>query len=135
MYGVSSFVLIRRLSRTFATFVGRFCPSDQQPKRRDQQMPLTDMKIRNAKPGENQSKFSDGGGLQLWTTPAGGKIWKLAFRFGGKHKTLTIGPYPVFSLQEARQKREEVKRHLADGRDPSSLKKLERGQITITSSP
>jgi integrase len=91
-------------------------------------MPLTDMKIRNAKPAGNQVKLSDGGGLQLWITPAGGKIWKLAFRFGGKQKTLTIGPYPVFSLQQAREKREESKRHLADGRDPSCLKKAEKGQ-------
>jgi hypothetical protein len=44
-------------------------------------------------------KLSDGGGLQLWVTPADGKYWKLAYRFDGKQKKLGIGPYPALGLQ------------------------------------
>ncbi len=89
-------------------------------------MSLTDVKCRNAKPGAKLTKLSDGGGLQLWITPAGGKTWKLAYRFGGAQKSLTIGPYPAIGLQDARAKRDEAKRQLVEGRDPSITKRLEK---------
>jgi hypothetical protein len=57
-------------------------------------MALSDVQIRGAKPADSVVKLSDGKGLQLWVTPAGGKIWKLAYRHGGAQKTLTIGAYP-----------------------------------------
>ncbi|MBN9437145.1 Arm DNA-binding domain-containing protein [Bosea sp. (in: a-proteobacteria)] len=60
---------------------------------------LTDIKVRSAKPGAQVMKLSDGGGLQLWVTPADGKYWKLAYRFDGKQKKLGIGPYPALGLQ------------------------------------
>jgi integrase len=91
-------------------------------------MPLSDVAVRSAKPTESVQKLSDGGGLQLWITPNGSKLWRLAYRFAGKQRKLAIGTYPVVGLSEARAKREEAKRHLADGRDPSSLKKLEKDQ-------
>ncbi len=89
-------------------------------------MALSDLKCRNAKPGSKLTKLSDGGGLQLWITPAGGKIWKLAYRFDGAQKSLTIGPYPAFGLGDAREKRDEAKRMLVEGRDPSVAKRLDR---------
>jgi integrase len=89
-------------------------------------MPLTDLKIRNAKPGAKPVKLSDGEGLQLVVTPAGGKSWKLAYRFDGRQKELTIGPYPAIGLQDARQRRDEAKRHLADGLDPSTQKRVQK---------
>jgi hypothetical protein len=46
-------------------------------------MALSDVQIRGAKPADSVVKLSDGKGLQLWVTPAGGKIWKLAYRHGG----------------------------------------------------
>ena len=42
---------------------------------------LTDVAIRKARSGERLAKLSDGGGLQLWLTPSGGKLWYLAYRF------------------------------------------------------
>jgi hypothetical protein len=54
---------------------------------------LTDVAIRKAKPGERLAKLSDGGGLQLWITPTGGKLWYLAYRFGGRQKKLAMGAY------------------------------------------
>src|SRR3974377_2309323 len=52
---------------------------------------LTDVAIRKARSGERLAKLSDGGGLQLWITPTGGKLWYLAYRFGGRQKKLDIG--------------------------------------------
>lgn len=86
-------------------------------------MPLTDMKCRNAKPGAALRKFSDAGGLQLWVQPAGGCLWRLAYRFGGIQKLLALGIYPATSLADARQAREEAKQTLASGIDPSQEKK------------
>jgi hypothetical protein len=60
------------------------------------------LKLRTAKRSEKIQKLSDGQGLQLWITPAGGKYWRLEYRFGGKKKLLSIGPYPEISAASAR---------------------------------
>jgi Arm domain-containing DNA-binding protein len=82
-------------------------------------MSLTDMKCRNAKPGPALRKISDGGGLQLWVQPTGARLWRLAYRFAGKQKLLAFGVYPTISLADARQGRDDAKRLLAVGVDPS----------------
>lgn len=87
-------------------------------------MPLTDVAIRNAKPGERTIKLSDGGGLQLWIEPKGAKHWRLAYRFDGKQKKLSIGVYPAIDLRTARAKREEAKQLLRDGKDPAAEKRI-----------
>ncbi len=89
-------------------------------------MALSDVKIRAAKPGAKPVKLSDGGGLQLVVTPAGGKTWKLAYRFGGKQRELTIGGYPAIGLSEARSRRDAAKRQLEDAIDPSRQKCLDK---------
>lgn len=68
-------------------------------------------------------KLSDGGGLQLWVQPNGAKLWSFAFRFGDRQKLLAIGAYPVISLADARQVRDDAKRTLAFGGDPSQVKR------------
>ena len=88
-------------------------------------MALTDTAIRNAKPKHSMHKLSDGGGLQLWITPNGSKLWRLAYRFGEKQKKLSIGPYPAISLAKARDERETAKVLLAAGIDPGQQKKLD----------
>jgi integrase len=87
-------------------------------------MPLTDMEIRTAKPSARIVKLSDGGGLQLWLMPDGAKRWRIAYRFAGGQKLLAIGVYPAIGLREAREAREEAKRLLAGGTDPSIAKQL-----------
>lgn len=52
---------------------------------------LTDVAIRNAKPGAKAVRLTDGGGLYLEVAPTGGKLWRLKFRFGGKEKRLGVG--------------------------------------------
>jgi integrase len=86
---------------------------------------LTDSAIRAAKPKTVQTmKLSDGGGLQLWVQPSGSKLWNLAYRFAGKQRKLAIGSYPGIGLKEARAKREQAKKLLASGFDPSQQKRL-----------
>jgi hypothetical protein len=58
--------------------------------------------------------------------PNGSKLWRLAYRFGGKQKTLAIGIYPTVTLKHAREKRDEAKRLLADNIDPSTKRRLEQ---------
>lgn len=87
-------------------------------------MTLTDLKIRTAKASGRISKLSDGGGLQLWIEHDGGKRWRLAYRFGGKQKTLAIGVYPDMGLREARAARDEAKSLLKAGADPTTARKL-----------
>jgi len=89
-------------------------------------MPLSDVKIRNAKPSSKQQKFFDGGGLFLLVTPAGGKLWRLKYRFLGKEKLLAMGSYPEVTLSEARQRRDEARKLLAKGVDPGEVKRAQR---------
>ena len=89
-------------------------------------MPLSDVKIRSAKPGEKTIKLSDGAGLQLWISPAGNKVWNLAYSFLGKQKKLSIGPYPAIGLAEARDRAREAKKLLASGVDPAAEKQRDK---------
>mgnify|MGYP003344112503 CR=1 FL=1 len=57
-------------------------------------MALTDAALRNAKPREKLYGLADGKGLYLFVTPAGGKSWRLKYRYNGKQKDLTLGKYP-----------------------------------------
>ncbi|MGF6465257.1 tyrosine-type recombinase/integrase [Paraburkholderia youngii] len=89
-------------------------------------MALTDLKIRNAKPTDKQQKLFDERGLYLLVTPAGGKWWRLKYRFGGKEKSLSMGVFPQVTLKEARERRDAARMQLAKGKDPSVERKLER---------
>ena len=64
--------------------------------------------------------------FHLLIQPHGSKLWRLAYRFGGKQKTFAIGVYPTVSLKQAREKRDEAKRLLAANIDPSTQRRLER---------
>ena len=82
-------------------------------------MPLTDTAIRNIKPGEKPIKLFDERGLFLLITPSGGKWWRLDYRYSGKRKTLSMGIYPEVSLKDARNRRDDARKQLANGIDPS----------------
>ena len=96
-----------------------------EPYRDDTNM-LNDTRVRNAKRADRPIKLSDSGGLHLLIQPNGSKLWRLAYRFGGKQKTLAIGVYPTVTLKHAREKRDEAKRLLADRIDPSTHRRLEK---------
>ena len=92
-------------------------------------MALTDKTIRNAKHGEKNRRF-DGGGLYLELAPQGGKWWRLKYRFAGKEKRLSLGVYPTVPLKQARERRDESKKLLANGIDPSEQRKAHRAAVT-----
>jgi integrase len=85
-------------------------------------MPLTDVKVRNAKPQAKPYKLTDGDGLYLLLNPSGGKYWRLKYRFAGKEKLLALGTYPEVSLADARERRAEARKAIAAGGDPSQVK-------------
>ena len=87
---------------------------------------LKDVAVRNAKPSGKPRKLSDGGGLHVLIQPTGSKLWRLAYRFAGKQKTLALGVYPAVSLEEARRLRDEAKKLLARSSDPSVQRKADK---------
>jgi len=86
-------------------------------------MPLTDIAVRNAKPGPKPYKVRDERGLFLEIRPNGGKWWRLRYFFGGKEKMLSLGVYPDVSLKDARDRRDAARKLVADGVDPSQARK------------
>jgi integrase len=98
----------------------------EPPKKVDTNMPLKDVAVRNAKRGAQPKKLSDGGGLYVLIQPTGGKLWRLAYRFAGKQKTLALGAYPAVSLEEARSLRDAAKKLLVRSIDPSAQRKADR---------
>lgn len=88
--------------------------------------PLTEIKVRSAKPQENEYKLFDGGGLFLLVTPSGGKLWHFKYRFDKKEKKLTCGTYPEISLLDARKRRDEARSQIAHGIDPGAARKAQK---------
>ena len=85
-------------------------------------MKLSDATLRKVKPKDTPQKLADGGGLFLFVSPGGSKHWRMSYRFNGKEKVLSFGPYPLVTLREAREKRDEAKKLLLNGVDPMAQK-------------
>jgi integrase len=89
-------------------------------------MALTDTKVRSVKPREKSYKIADGKGLFLVVKPNGSKYWRFRYHFGDKEKLLAIGIYPDVSLADARRKRDDARKLLADDTDPGIAKQLKK---------
>lgn len=89
-------------------------------------MKLTVSAIQNLKPREKHYKVFDGEGLYLSISPAGGKSWKFSYRFIGQQKAMTVGPWPLISLADARARATELRRQVHDGIDPALEKQLRK---------
>jgi len=87
---------------------------------------LTRARINALKPKERDYKVTDGRGLYLLLTKAGGKLWRFQYRLDGKQKQITLGRYPDVSLKAARDKRDKARVQLAEGIDPIATKKAAR---------
>lgn len=89
-------------------------------------MPLSDVAIRKAKPADKPLRLFDAGGLYLEVSPSGGKLWRLKYRFDGKEKRLALGIYPDVSLANARERRDDARKLLANEIDPGEHRKMQR---------
>ncbi len=74
--------------------------------------------VSQAQPKDKPYKIGDGGGMWLWISPTGAKVWRLSYRLGGKAQTHVIGPYPEISLARARELRLEARSRIAEGLKP-----------------
>lgn len=87
---------------------------------------LSDTKIRMAKPHEKPYKLFDGGGLYVIVNPSGTRWWRFRYRYYGKERSLSFGVYPDVSPKDAREKRDDARRLLARGVDPSVKRQTEK---------
>ena len=92
---------------------------------------LNNIKIQKALPRERAYKLTDGAGLYLLVTPAGGKLWRFDYAFEKRRKTLSLGKYPEISLLEARQRHAEAKKLLAHGTDPAGERRKVNLQVSL----
>ncbi len=94
-------------------------------KRRGQNW-LTDRECDAARTSDAPSKLSDGKGLYLLVNPGdyGSKLWRLKYRYGGKERVYSIGAYPDVTLEKAREKRDEAREWLREGKDPVIERRL-----------
>jgi integrase len=91
---------------------------------------LTNTKIRSAKPREKAYKLADDRGLTLLVQPGGARWWRFRYRWQGREKMLSLGIYPDVPLADARERRDEARRLLAQGIDPSAHRKAERAALS-----
>lgn len=96
-------------------------------------MALSDTAIKKAKAAEKAYSMSDGEGLYLWVTPAGGKLWRWGYRFEGKEKLISYGKYPDVGLAKARELHQAARTLLAAGVDPMAQRKADKTAERIAS--
>jgi integrase len=96
-------------------------------------MPLTDIQIKRAKQKDKAYRMSDGGGMYIWVTPAGGKLWRWAYMYRGKEKLMALGKYPTVSLATARERHSNARRLLMSGIDPMAQRKANKAVERIAS--
>lgn len=94
-------------------------------------MPLTDTAIRQAKPAAKSVRMFDSGGLYLEVAPSGGKWWRLKYRHADKEKRMSLGVYPAVSLKDARDRRDDARKLLAAGVDPSENRKAAKSASAL----
>ena len=89
-------------------------------------MPLTDIKIRQAKPADKPIKLADTAGLYLEVKPSGSKLWRYRYRIAGRENLFAIGEYPQVSLADARKARDDARELIRQGRHPAHARQTER---------
>ncbi|KMJ04038.1 tyrosine-type recombinase/integrase [Serratia marcescens] len=89
-------------------------------------MPLNDMQIRRAKPEAKAYTLGDGQGLSLLIEPNGSKSWRFRYRYAGKPKMISLGVYPTIKLADARSRRDEARKLVAEGKNPSEVRKEQK---------
>jgi len=88
-------------------------------------MPITDVKIRQAKPALKPIKITDSNGLYIEVKPNGSKLWRYRYELGGKENVFAIGEYPAVSLQAARAARDSARALVKKGTHPAHARRIE----------
>lgn len=96
-------------------------------------MPLNDMQIRRAKPEAKAYTIGDGQGLSLLIEPNGSKSWRFRYRYAGKPKMISLGVYPTITLADARARRDDARKLVAEGKNPSEVRKQQKLALQIES--
>ncbi|BEA57475.1 integrase [Escherichia coli] len=96
-------------------------------------MPLNDMQIRRAKPEDKPYTLGDGQGLSLLIEPNGSKSWRFRYRYAGKPKMISLGVYPTITLADARSRRDEARKLVAEGKNPSEVRKEQKRALQTES--
>lgn len=91
------------------------------------------MQIRRAKPEAKAYTLGDGQGLSLLVEPNGSKSWRFRYRYAGKPKMISLGVYPTITLAEARSRRDEARKIVAEGKNPSEVRKEQKLALRIQS--
>tara|TARA_R110002033_G_scaffold114041_4_gene159024 strand:+ start:2103 stop:3326 length:1224 start_codon:yes stop_codon:yes gene_type:complete len=102
-------------------------------RRRSYKVPLTVKAIESAKPGPKNRKLADEKGLFLLISKSGSKRWHLKYRFNGKEKKISFGPYPEISLKAARAMRDDARTMIANGKDPSQERRASKLEAKLIS--
>jgi integrase len=89
-------------------------------------MPLNDMQIHRAKPEDKPYTLGDGQGLSLLIEPNGSKSWRFRYRYAGKPKMISLGVYPTITLANARSRRDDARKLVAEGKNPSEVRKEQK---------
>jgi integrase len=87
---------------------------------------LSATSVRKVKPRARPFRLADEKGLYLETRPNGSKYWRMKFRFAGREKLLALGVWPEVTLKQARDRRDQARRLVADGIDPSAERHAEK---------
>lgn len=94
-------------------------------------MYLSSFSVEKAKPRAKPFKLADGNGLHILINPNGSKLWRFRYRHNGTQKMIGFGAFPDVSLAQAREKRDEARKVVAAGEDPSQKRKDERRAVQI----
>ena len=86
-------------------------------------LPLTNTRIKNAKPSSRPYKIFDERGLFLLVNPSGSKLWRFRYSFAKREKLISFGAYPDVTLANAREKRRAARELLENGTDPSAARR------------
>ncbi|RXJ65806.1 integrase [Halarcobacter ebronensis] len=94
--------------------------------------PLTTTEVKNYKPKDKMYKKPDGKGLWLVIMPNASKFWRYDFRYGGKNLSMSFGTYPLITLKDAREKREQARELLSNNINPISEKRIKKASESLT---
>ena len=95
-------------------------------------MRLTEVQVRTAKGKARAYKLYDEKGLFLLVKPTGSRLWRLKYYFDRAERLLSLGLYPEVSLKIARTRRDEARRLVAEGVDPSMKRKADQDATVDT---